>query len=228
MSKALPSCLGAAVLAHLAHMIPTVTDHDEALLNLLRKRASAGIGDLVEALGVTATAVRQRLNRLMDDGLVEREEVVSGGRGRPSHRYQITDKGRRTSGNNYADLVDVLWAEIRSIEDPEVRAGLLKRIAKQLAQRAGELPGATLEDKMQRLAELMQQRHIPFEVDNSGELPVLTAVACPYPELVEHDKSICAMERMLFSEVLGETMRLTDCRPHGDSCCSFQPSSAPR
>ncbi len=209
-------------------MFPPVTDSDESLLNLLRKRGSAGISELVESLGVTATAVRQRLNRLMEEDLICREEVVRGGRGRPSHRYQLTDKGLRASGNNYADLVDVLWAEIRSIDDPTIRAGLLKRIAMQLAERAGEIPGDTLEEKMQRLADLMQERHIPFEVDKSGDLPVLTAVACPYPELVEHDKSICAMERMLFSEVLGETMKLTDCRPHGDSCCSFQPSGTPK
>lgn len=209
-------------------MVTAVTDSDENLLNLLRKRVGVSISDLVEELGVTATAVRQRLARLMDEGLVTREEVARSGRGRPSHRYKLTEKGRRSGGNNYVDLVDVLWAEIRSIEDPDVRAGLLKRIAKQLAARAGELPGATLEEKMHRLAALMQERHIPFEVTKSGELPVLTAVACPYPELVEHDKSICAMERMLFSEVLGENLRLTDCRPHGDSCCSFQPSSAPR
>jgi predicted ArsR family transcriptional regulator len=209
-------------------MLPSVTDSDEYVLNLLRKRGGAEISELGQALGVTATAVRQRLARLMDDGLVCREEVVRGGRGRPSHRYRLTEKGNRSSGNNYAELVDVLWAEIRSIENPDVRGGLLKRIAKQLAERAGDLTGDTLEERMQKLAELMQERHIPFEVDKSGALPVLTAVACPYPELVEQDKSICAMERMLFSEVLGETMRLTDCRPHGDSCCSFAPSNAPR
>lgn len=209
-------------------MVPTVTDSDDALLNLLRKQGEMGISQLVDELGVTATAVRQRLGRLMDEGLISREEVVRSGRGRPSHRYQLTEKGRRSGGNNYADLVDVLWAEIRAIEDPDIRAGLLQRIAKQLAERAGELSGGSLEEKMQRLAEMMQERRIPFEVDNSGELPVLTAVACPYPELVEHDKSICAMERMLFSEVLGETMRLSGCRPLGDACCSFEPSSAPK
>lgn len=209
-------------------MISTVTDSDEYVVNLLRKRGGVSIHDLVDELGVTATAVRQRLGRLMDEGLVTREEVSSSGRGRPSHRYQLTEKGRRSSGNNYADLVDVLWAEIRAIDDPEIRVGLLKRIAKQLAERSGEVPGDTLEEKMHRLAAMMQERHIPFEVVQSDGLPVLTAMACPYPELVEHDKSICAMERMLFSEVLGETMRLTGCRPHGDSCCSFQASSAPR
>lgn len=209
-------------------MISTVTDSDEYVVNLLRKRGGVSIHELVDELGVTATAVRQRLGRLMDDGLVTREEVSSNGRGRPSHRYQLTEKGRRSGGNNYADLVDVLWAEIRAIDDPEIRVGLLKRIAKQLAERSGEVAGDTLEEKMHRLAAMMQERHIPFEVVQSEGLPVLTAMACPYPELVEHDHSICAMERMLFSEVLGETMRLTGCRPQGDSCCSFQASNAPR
>ena len=206
-------------------MFSAIFESDEALLNLLRKHGSVEIHELVEALGVTATAVRQRLNRLMEDGLVSRVESERRGRGRPRHSYRLTEKGRRTSGNNYTDLVDVLWAEIRAIEDPEIRAGLLKRIATQLASRAGELPGATLEEKMTRLAEIMSSRHIPFEVEmKADELPVLTAMACPYPELVEQDKSICAMERMLFSEVLGESLRLAGCRPHGDSCCSFEPS----
>lgn len=209
-------------------MFSTSATTDEVVLNLLRKRGSVSISDLVDELGVTATAVRQRLSRLMEAGLVDREEVVRESRGRPRHRYLLTDKGRQSAGNNYADLVGVLWAEIRAIDDPEVRSGLLKRIARQLAERSGQVPGETLEQRMQRLAERMRERHIPFEVDNSGDLPVLTAVACPYPELVEHDKGICAMERMLFSEMLGENLRLTDCRPHGDACCSFEPSPASR
>lgn len=197
---------------------------DTPLIDLLRKVETASIGQLVDQLGVTATAVRQRLTRLMDEGLVRREEVASTGRGRPSHRYSLTEKGLRSAGDNYADLAEVLWAEIRAIEDPDIRTGLLKRIAMQLAARAGELPGETLEDKMQQLAALMGERQVPFEVDTSGDLPVLTAVACPYPELVEQDKSICAMEKMLFSEVLGQSVRLTDCRPSGSASCSFVPS----
>lgn len=207
---------------------PNAATGDETLLNLLRKRGTASVSDLVEALGVTATAVRLRLTRLMDDGLVRREEVTREGRGRPSHRYLLTEKGIRSGGDNYADLAEVLWAEIRSIDDPEVRTGLLGRIAAQLASRSGRLPGETLEERMRQLAAMMGERHVPFEVDTSGDLPILTAVACPYPELVEHDRSICAMEKMLFSEVLGHPVHLTDCRPHGDACCSFEPSNTSR
>ena len=68
-------------------MLSISTESDATLINLLRKQESASITELVKALRVTATAVRQRLGRLMEAGLVRREEVLREGRGRPSHRY---------------------------------------------------------------------------------------------------------------------------------------------
>jgi predicted ArsR family transcriptional regulator len=75
--------------------------------------------------------------------------------------------------------------------------------------------------------ELFREREVPFEVDRSNPLlPVLTALACPYPDLAEQDRSVCSMERMMFSELLGENMRLSSCRLDGEKCCSFEPSAA--
>ena len=59
---------------------------DGPLLEMLRVEGQIGISDLEAGLGVTATAVRQRLERLMRAGLVERSTVARG-RGRPSHAY---------------------------------------------------------------------------------------------------------------------------------------------
>ena len=42
---------------------------DIAILDLLRKRDGMTVADFEAALGVTATAVRQRLNRLLAQGL---------------------------------------------------------------------------------------------------------------------------------------------------------------
>lgn len=206
-------------------MLPEIIPSDVAILDLLRKKRSLSVSELALVLGVTATAVRQRLTRLMAQGYIDRE-IDRAGRGRPSHRYVLTEAGRRKTGANFGDLAIALWEEIRSIADPEVRKGLIQRLSRRLAQMyADKIDGETLESKMQSVAELFQDREIPFEVEPASapnQLPVLTALACPYPELAEQDRSVCAMERMLFSELLGQGVKLSKCRLDGADCCTFE------
>lgn len=199
---------------------------DRVLIDILRREGAATISTLVAEMGVTATAVRQRLTRLMAEGLVERRaERLS--RGRPNHRYHLTDKGQRSGGTNISDMATVLWEEIKSVEDPRVRAGLLKRIADRFTEKyRDEIAGNTLAERMASLARLMGEREVPFEVQGGGELPVLSALACPYPDLAVHDRSVCTIEKLMLSEVLGESVRLSECRLDGASCCTFTPSTS--
>ena len=201
-----------------------IVPSDTAILDLLRSQGSLTVSQMAMATDVTATAVRQRLNRLMAQGYVGRAATRIG-RGRPRHQYSLTAKGRRKTGENFADLAVALWQEVRQIADAEIRRGLLQRIARRLATAyADRIEGRTTEEKMESLARLMGERRIPFEVDRTSDLPVLTAVACPYPDLAEQDRSVCAMERMMFSELLGQDMRLTQCRLNGANCCTFEAS----
>lgn len=207
--------------------------NDRPLLDHLRRHPVASVGDLGDLLGVTATAIRQRLTRLMAEGLIERQlrQPAAGegekraGRGRPSYDYCLTDQGHQAAGNNYHDLAEILWEEIRGIEDREVRVGLIKRVSEKLASRyADQVGGEDLAARMHNLMALMGEREVPVDVDESGGLPVLTMLACPYPELAEQDRDICAVEKVMISEVLGQSMRLSECRLDGGSCCSFEPS----
>ena len=205
---------------------PTESLSDRSLIDFLRRSGASTISDLVDFAGVTATAIRQRLNRLMEQGLVARNAEAIG-RGRPTHRYSLTSAGMRVGGNNYEDLAGVLWSEVRSVENPDVRHGLLKRIVGRLAQSYREqMSGTNLQERMESLVGLMQERDVPFEVTTTdGQLPVLTALACPYPDLAEQDRSVCSMEKMLFSEILGEGVKLSACRLDGENCCTFEASS---
>lgn len=200
--------------------------NDRIVLDLLRKRDRMTVAEFATALGVTATAVRQRLNRLLSSGYIERRKEAASGRGRPSHWYCLTDEGRRNTGSNFADLAIALWDELRAIPDLEVRRGLLQRLAARLADvYRSQIAQGTAGDKMRSVAGLFAERQMPFEVDETGGLPVLTALACPYPDLAERDQSICAMERMMFSELMGERVVLDQCRMNGDACCTFQPAT---
>jgi predicted ArsR family transcriptional regulator len=201
---------------------------DRSLVDYLRREGAGTISELVDFAGVTATAIRQRLSRLMDQGLVAREAEAAG-RGRPTHRYSLTPAGVQHGGNNYDDLAGVLWEEIRAVENPDVRHGLLQRLVSRLAEvYRAQMSGTNLQERMESLVSLMQERDVPFEVTpaQNGQLPVLTALACPYPQLAERDRGICSMEKMLFSEILGTGVRLSACRLDGESCCTFEASAA--
>lgn len=195
---------------------------DVGILDLLRKVGPLGVSELSRATQVTSTAVRQRLVRLMAQGLIDRQ-LSRARRGRPSHRYELTEKGRRQTGANFVDLAMALWKEIRAIEDPEVRRGLLQRIAKTMAAMYGDqVTGSTTVERMRSVSRLFAERDVPFDVEDSGALPVLTALACPYPQLAEQDRGICALERMMFAEMVGSGLKLTNCRLDGDACCRFE------
>ena len=202
--------------------LPAAEISDKTILDLLRERGSLGVTDLIPALGVTSTAVRQRLSRLMANGLVERE-TIRAIRGRPHHRYKLTEKGRRQTGSNFGDLAMALWKEIREIKDPEVRSGLLQRVAKSLGTLyAPQVSGTTTAERMQAVSRIFGDRDVPVAVEGAAELPVLTVKCCPYPELAEQDRTICAVEKMLFSDLIGESVKLTDYRLAGASCCRFE------
>jgi DeoR family suf operon transcriptional repressor len=260
----------------------TTATSDAQVLDLLRRQGGMSVAEVAQAMRVTATAVRQRLTRLMDQELIERRVAavldngtgvrdngtgvgengtgvgdngigVRAGRGRPSHRYTLTEKARRQSGNNFSDLAIVLWDEIRGVKDQEVRRGLLERIASAMATMYRDrVTGSTLAARMESLKQLFGERRVPLEISSDGQeqdwlvtgsdvtltgeapspsaatpdamtqLPLLTVTECPYPELAEKDRGICAVEKMLFAKLLEQPVRLTQCRLDGHACCQFQ------
>lgn len=111
-----------------------IDPHDREFLNQLNRMGSGTVHEICEELGVTATAVRQRLVRLQSLNFIQRETVRSG-RGRPFHAYSVTAVGQRELGENYADLAMILWGELRQIEDPAVRELIFERIREALVAR---------------------------------------------------------------------------------------------
>jgi predicted ArsR family transcriptional regulator len=200
---------------------------DRELLTALRGGEAAGISELTEQLGVTATAVRQRVDRLLEMGLIEREKIVAG-RGRPTFQYRLTVVGHRRAGANPADLADAMWREILMIDDSGVRQRILSSVAARLGRQfsvqvnpAGE--NGSFEERMQKLSEMLADRNIATEVSHSGRLPVLDFDVCPYPALIDasDDRAMCRLEEQMISEALGQPVHLSSCRLDGDTCCQF-------
>ncbi len=198
------------------------TTADADVLNLLADSGPLAISGIVQQFAVTRTAVHERLLRLVGEGLVNRE-LVRSGRGRPSYRCLLSPKARKLAGNDFADLAAVLWHEVLRIEDSPRRQRVVRRIAGALkALYADAICGTTLKARMETLRELLEKRRVRCDVDSRGGVPTLRD--CPYLDLAEVDSTVCQMETMLFSQLLGDDVVLSQCRLDGHACCQFGPN----
>ena len=199
---------------------------DRSLLDLIRRHGPLTVAEMVRHLGVTPTAIRNRLTRLVGSGMVERNSE-HGGRGRPKHTYRASVETHKRLGQNYADLAVVLWDEMmRSVPDRKLRRILFGRITDRLADLyRAQLTGDEWEGRLFQLGSILHDRGIEAEVtrvDASTAL-VLKQHSCPYYELAEVDRAVCAMERRMFEKVLGRALRLSQCRLDGHRSCDFEP-----
>lgn len=214
-------------------MHPTCSDQirpiDQAVLELLRQHQGLTVPELSERLEVTATAVRQRLERLVEVELVERQKE-SVGRGRPQFRYLLTSLGMRYSAASYAGLASALWLEILDLPSPQLRSRVLRRVAQRMGRELKiHVPeGADLGERMSAMVSELGRRKVPASVNYGGPLPVLEVHSCPYPELTDDDESrqMCELEQEMLSEAIGQSMQLNCCRLDGHNQCQFSPTSS--
>lgn len=200
-------------------------DHAEReFLERLRSLGSATVQEIGDSLSVTATAVRQRLSRLLTLGLIERE-VQRAGRGRPHHLYRVSENALRVLGDNYNELALILWREFQKITDPTVRAALRQSIQNAMAARFSSVSqGATLQERVEILKSLMQEKGYSVDVQSRDGSPVLREMNCPYHDLANDDRTICEMEEEVFSQLLGVPFRLTSCCQDSSQHCEFEVS----
>src|SRR3954466_11111310 len=132
---------------------------DRSLLDLIRRHGPLAVPEMAERLGVTPTAVRNRLTRLVSSGMVERA-TEHGGRGRPRHTYRASVEAHKRLGQNYADLAVVLWDEMMTtVEDRRLRRVLFGRITERLADMyRSQVTGEGWEGRLVQLGSLLHGR----------------------------------------------------------------------
>lgn len=203
---------------------------DRALLDLIRRGGPLTVAEMAANLGVTATAIRNRLTRLLGAGLVVRQSEHQD-RGRPKHAYRVSVEAQKRLGQNYTDLALVLWDEMMStVADRKLRRLLFMRVTDRLAEiYRSQVNGQEWEGRLVQLTNLLHDRGVEAEVakEAGGVDSVLRQHSCPYYELAESDPAICALERKMFEKVLGRSLRLSQCRLDGDRSCDFEAKPMP-
>ena len=195
---------------------------DSDLLDLLRIAGPLSVVQLADAMEVTATAVRQRLTRLISKTMIEREAVRAGA----DDQNIAIRSPRREFGPRVPISPIWRWPCGRNSTKSRTKkcggrcsVGSLAPWPPAMRKRSR---GRTPAERIRSLGDLLAQRRIPVSVEGPADQPSLTAHACPYPSLADSDRNVCLMEKMLFSELIGGEVELTRCRLDGNANCQFQ------
>jgi DeoR family transcriptional regulator, suf operon transcriptional repressor len=209
-------------------LMPVPRHHSEPdspaqrITNLLARRGPSTVAQLVAALGVTTTAVRQQVNRLVAEGWLIRTRRRHGP-GRPADVLELSSDARRTFGGQGGELSRLLLEEIAEIEGPERRRALLEAVGRRMAQDARRFVGdGSPAERLQRLAELLSREGVLAEAETGGRAARLAVYTCPYYGVATEHREVCDMERAAFSAVIGDAVSLERCVLDGHERCEFR------
>lgn len=209
-----------------APLIDLLGETRAQIIGLLHDRA-ATVAELASATQLTEVAIRRQLRELVADQLVTGRTTRASGPGRPAVRYSLTARGERLFPDRSSDLADdVLTFLYDERGKAEMIAFLRWRLKRQQAQYAGALDGVTeLDDRVERLAELLNQDGFLAEVDTDADGLALTQTHCAIKEAAAAHPQLCAFEAALFREVLGAhvTRRQTIASGAPACVCHVQP-----
>lgn len=215
-------------------------EHDagtrEHVLRLIVAQGPVAAGDLADALGLTAPAVRRHLALLESEGQIVARQAVGHakrGRGRPAKNYVATESAHAGLSAATADLaVQALEYLARVAGRPSVegfaedRAGALERRYRPVLDQADPQPGA----RAQALA-----RALTADGYEATTRPVAGAVSiqlcqghCPVRPVATAFPELCEAETRAFSRLLGvHVQRLATLAGGGHACTTSIPTHVP-
>lgn len=181
------------------------------------------IADMVRAVGLAKTSMRQQVERLVLEGWLVRERRCRGP-GRPVDVFSISDQSRRLFAQQQIDVfAKLLLEEVADTARPSKLRSVLRGVGRRMVRRLGPLVGeGPPRERVQRLAELLCERGILSGASFSERLVTLHVYTCPYHGLASEHREICEMDCETMGRLVGSPMRLDRCMLDGDSHCEFQ------
>lgn len=196
------------------------------VLRFIQRNGSATIKDLEGAMGVTTTAVREQVERLLREGFLQATRV-RGEIGRPFYVYALTEKAQDLFPKDYATLAMLLLQETLALYGPEGLRQLLNRVSSRMAEKfADHTQGKELSQKLLGLVAALGDAGMEVSMlpvaDKEGDF-VLTTHTCPYFEVARNHREICDMEQEMMADLLGPGVgvKLSSCILDGQHSCGF-------
>lgn len=192
----------------------------DILLELKRTQPLTA-SELAGIFSVSANAVRHHLKELEAESLVEYAREQRG-TGAPTYTYRLSSSGEALFPTQYSEaLADVLAYVAASSGRDAIRALFAERFRAHAARLRSELSEASLEEKVEAVAELLSRQGFMASWSVESDTLCLTEHNCPMREVAPRFPEICAAELDFLREVLQRDVKRESYIPDGCNACIY-------
>lgn len=192
---------------------------------LLERKAGATVDELVEAVGLSRTAINQHLLVLEREHYVRRASPRKTG-GRPGRIYVLTERGTNHFPKQYSWFSRLLLETMReSFSEEKLNAFMYDLGVKKSAELIPRLVGKTRGERIDEIVAVMNETGFvartvtPPKVD---KLPVIECKNCVYHDLSKDFPAVCRFDIGFLSGLMGAEVEHQACMQRGADACRFR------
>jgi predicted ArsR family transcriptional regulator len=207
----------------------------DRVLRVVSERGPVTTAALVEELGLTETAVRRHVDRLLSEQLIEPSDIPvgRGRRGRPAKAWVLSDEGHRALTADYDDLAGHALRFLAETAGSGAVADFARRRVAVVADRYAAVVDAVGDDPQARTEALVAALNDDGYAATARPVdgPGLTGIQlcqghCPVQHVAAEFPQFCDAETEAFSDLLGVHVQRLATLAHGDHVCTtFVPTT---
>jgi len=166
-------------------------------------------------------SVRHHLSSLQAENLVAVEDERHGV-GRPRQLFSLTEAGLDLFPSRYVRLTNRLLDEIKESIPAEKVEQLFTGVASTMAADvARRLEGLPLEQRLERMVELLAEEGFEAQVERQEGRVVIRELSCPYFRIGRKHPEVCTVDQAFIATALSLPVERVACQLQGADTCTF-------
>lgn len=201
-----------------------LSENQQAILNyLLKSKDPATADDLVLKIGITKTAVKGHIDKLIDLGLLIYTDE-KGAVGRPSRYYSLSEAGTEFFPRQYSWLSNQMLQQLSDTLSSNQLVDFMKKLADRVYQEnKSVIEDAHPDRRLQNLKNLLNELgyKVTLKKHEKKETVVIEAFNCVYHNVAKSHTELCQFDLQLIRQGSQMEPVLESCIAKGGKSCRF-------
>ena len=194
------------------------------IMRLLIGQPPKTMSELIDATGVTRTAISEQLNELISSGYIQQKLERLPGRGRPRYLYSATEYALKKLFEGYQNiLVPAAWRAINKHCGNEVVDKVIDEISSELAEHFNKQIDSTVpKQRLQEFTDIVCRSGRLGACRVEGDHVEYDKLSCPFVSMYDGSGIVCEIDKLAMSKIMKTPVERISCRLDGAPCCTFR------